>query len=213
MHVQSFALGPIDTNCYIINKNDECLIIDPSGEAPVIKNYINEQKLTPQAILLTHAHFDHIGAVDEIRKEYAIDVYIHENEAEWLVNPKLNRSYYALGGEGISTSRPDKLVEEGTYTIGSFTFETIHTPGHSPGSMTYIFKDESFIVSGDVLFHQGIGRTDLPGGSIEQLIDSITNGLYSLPDDFTVYPGHGVPTTIAQEKATNPFTLQFFREV
>mgnify|MGYP001381306719 CR=1 FL=1 len=213
MQIETLSLGPIGTNCYIISKNDHCLIVDPGGDAHLINEYLAEQGVKPEAILLTHAHYDHIGAVDELRKQYQLDVYLHEREQEWLENPQLNRSFYAFGASGaITTTPPEKIVEPGTLSIGPFTMKVVHTPGHSPGSVTYIFDEERFVVSGDVLFYQGIGRTDLPEGSIEQLANSIAHELYVLPDDFQVYPGHGPSTTIGDEKITNPFTLQFYRE-
>lgn len=211
MDVKSFSLGPIGTNCYIVYKDGQCLIFDPGWDADVVSSFIEENKLNPQALLLTHAHFDHIGAVDDLRKKYNLDVYLHEAEKDWLENAELNRSQFALGGDGITTAAPDHLLEEGPIQIGNFSFEVVHTPGHSPGSVTFIFKDASFIISGDVLFYHGIGRTDLPGGDIQQLANSIANHLYALPDSFTVYPGHGTKTTIGEEKRSNPFTLQFYR--
>lgn len=209
MKITGLSLGPIGTNCYIVSKNDQALIFDPSGDAAQIVNYLNNHDLTPQAILLTHAHFDHIGAVDEIRKKYELDVYLHENEFDWLANPELNRSFQLGEPFLIQTADPDKTIEEGQHKIGLFQFEVIHTPGHSPGSVTYIFHDEQFIVSGDVLFHQGIGRTDLPAGNMDELAHSIMNKLYKLPDSFDVYPGHGIQTTIGSEKEHNPFTKLF----
>ncbi|HLS66557.1 MAG TPA: MBL fold metallo-hydrolase [Pseudogracilibacillus sp.] len=211
MNIQSFSLGPIGTNCYVIRKGEQCLIIDPGWDAPVVTSYIEKENLEPQVILLTHAHFDHIGAVDELRKLYSLDVYLHEEERDWLENAELNRSQFALGGAGITTAAPDKLLKEGRLQIGKFSFDVVHTPGHSPGSVSFIFNEFDFVVSGDVLFHHGIGRTDLPGGNIEQLARSITEHLYTLPDSFTVYPGHGTSTTIGEEKYANPFTLQFYR--
>lgn len=212
MNIETLSLGALGTNCYIISKNEKCLIVDPGGDAEIIIQYLTEHHLEPEAILLTHAHFDHIGAVDDLRKKYQLPVYLHENEKDWLQNPNLNRSTSFFGEHGaITTAAPDHLLKEGTLTIGSFTFDVKHTPGHSPGSVTFIFKDSKFIVSGDVLFHQGIGRTDLPGGSIEQLANSIVQVLYALPDDFEVFPGHGPSTFIGDEKDSNPFTLQFYR--
>lgn len=212
MHIQTLSLGPLGTNCYIISKDSQCLIVDPGGDAHIVKQYIKEKQITPQAILLTHAHFDHIGAVDALRKKYNIKVYLHKNEQSWLSNPDLNRSGLFLGPEEvIKTDKPDVILEEGKLTIGSFTFEVVHTPGHSPGSVSFIFHQEKFTVSGDVLFQQGIGRTDLPEGSIDQLANSIVTKLYILSDDFVVYPGHGPSTTIGAEKKSNPFTLQFYQ--
>lgn len=212
MQVNSFSLGPLGTNCYIVSHQSSCLIFDPSGEPDVIKEFIEEEKLTPQAILLTHAHFDHIGALDELRHAYNIDVYLHPNEKNWLETPNLNRSNVFFGDNGsIQTEAPDVLLTEGNLSIAPFEFEVVHTPGHSPGSATFMFKEAGFIISGDVLFHNGVGRTDLPEGSMEELAHSISTKLYPLPDETQVYAGHNIPTTIGQEKYENPFTLQFYQ--
>lgn len=210
MKVKTLSLGPLGTNCYIITQNDRALVIDPGGESDVITSYLEAKEVTLEAILLTHAHFDHIGGLDQLRKTHQVDVYMHEAEADWLEDPDLNRSVLFLGTDGgIKTAQPDKLLTEGKHLIGDFDFEVLHTPGHSPGSISFVFKEHEFIVSGDVLFHHGIGRTDLPGGSIEVLANSIINKLYTLPEDYTVYPGHGTSTKIGIEKATNPYTNQF----
>lgn len=209
MKIKGLSLGPLGTNCYIVYKDSSALIIDPSGDADKISTFLSENHLTPEAILLTHAHFDHIGAVDDIREAYNLDVYLHENESEWLENPELNRSVFMGESFLIKTKRPERTLAPGKMELGPFEFEVVHTPGHSPGSVTFIFHDAQFIVSGDVLFHQGIGRTDLPQGSIELLAKSILNELYTLPDSFEVYPGHGIQTTIGAEKRHNPFTRMF----
>lgn len=210
MRVASFPLGPIETNCYIVSNNDRCLIFDPGANPEIIMDYVEESQLTPEAILLTHAHFDHIGAVDSIRKTFNIPVYMHETEVSWLTSAEENRSLLYFGPEGaISSSEPEHLITEGDWEVGSFHFEVRHTPGHSPGSVSYIFNKERFVISGDVLFQRSIGRTDLPQGDYNVLMESIFNNLYTLPDDFIVYPGHGAKTTIGDEKQMNPFTLQF----
>jgi len=197
-----FSLGALGTNCYIVHNDKNALIFDPGAEASKIKNYLTEENLQPLAILLTHAHFDHIGAVDELRKSYNIDVYGHELEANWLEDPCLNRSDRFIGEE-IITSKPEKILVEGEFNINNFTFEVIHTPGHSPGSVTFVFHEESFMISGDVLFLQGIGRTDLPGGSHEVLEQTIQEKLYKLPANYVVLPGHGQETNIGYEKENN----------
>lgn len=204
MQIKKMSLGPLGTNCYIIYEKGDALVIDPGGEAAHVISFLRDNDLTPHAILLTHAHFDHIGGVDELRSHFHIDVYLHENEANWLVEPSLNGSYRFVGEE-ISTSRPDRLLGLGTVKISSFIFESVHTPGHSPGSVSFIFPQEQVVFGGDVLFEQGIGRTDLPGGSLEQLEASIKNHFYTLDNQFTVYPGHGSATTIGNEKINNPF--------
>lgn len=200
------SLGALGTNCYIIYDQKTALIVDPGGEAEKVITFLESEGLVPQAILLTHAHFDHIGAVDELRNHYNLDVYLHEEEADWLENPDLNRSLM-FTREAVRTKPPEHLLKPSKMDISSFRFEVIHTPGHSPGSVSFIFHEHAFIVSGDVLFQQGIGRTDLPGGSAAVLEASIKDQLYQLPDTFTVYPGHGSKTSIGAEKQNNPYIL------
>lgn len=203
MNIKRMSLGPLGTNCYIVYKGNDALIIDPGGDEREVITFLDEHQLKPLAILLTHAHFDHIGAVDALRHFYHIDVYLGQDEEDWLENPLLNRS--TLMGKEISTESPEHLLTPDKLNIGDFSIDVLHTPGHSPGSSSFVFKNAHFVVSGDVLFRHGVGRTDLPGGSFPQLKDSILNQLYHLPDDYIVYPGHGPETTIAEEKQNNPF--------
>lgn len=179
------------------------MIIDPGAETARIKKFLTDNDLTPIAILLTHAHFDHIGAVDDIREHYRIPVYIHPTEKEWLMNPKLNGSSYFPLGE-VKMKPADYLFELGHMSLGAFQFEVIHTPGHSPGGVTFIFEEQATIISGDCLFKEGMGRTDLVGGDQSTLFNSIRE-LYKLPKHFKVLPGHGPDTRIDYEKEHNPF--------
>lgn len=210
MKIKGMSLGPLGTNCYIVYDGNEALIFDPGGDMEQIIGFLNDHDLEPLAIMLTHAHFDHIGAVDGLRKHFGIDVYLHDEESTWLEDPMLNRSGVYFGEDAIQTAPPEQSVQVGNLTIGPFAMEVLHTPGHSPGSVTYVFHQENWLISGDVLFHNGMGRTDLPGGSLEVLIQSIA-ALYAFPDEFYVYAGHNIPTTIGQEKYNNPYTLQFLR--
>jgi glyoxylase-like metal-dependent hydrolase (beta-lactamase superfamily II) len=203
MKFASMSLGPLGTNCYIVSSNQDTIVFDPGGDADQLIEYIQNKDLQLKAILLTHAHFDHIGAVEDLRKFSGAPVYIHELEADWLTDPELNRS--AFMSDKIAGEPADYYLTPGRMNINSFQFDVVHTPGHSPGSVSFIFNKEKFVIGGDVLFNQGVGRTDLPGGSFEQLEASIRNHFYQLDDSFTVYPGHGPETTIGNEKRNNPF--------
>ena len=210
--IETFPLGPIQTNCYIISHDEtkQCVIVDPGEEAETVIRYIESNGFAPLAILLTHAHFDHIGAVDPVRNRFNIPVYLHEEEEEWLYTPSLN-------GSGKYTQLPDVvngpadhvIREEGSLSFGPLAFDVLHTPGHSPGSVTYVLKGEGVAFVGDVLFRQSIGRTDLVGGSMEQLLESIHTKLMELDESTIVYPGHGPLTTLEMEQEDNPFLNGF----
>ncbi|GGA68350.1 MBL fold metallo-hydrolase [Ornithinibacillus halotolerans] len=204
MQIKNFPLGALGTNCYILYKNKKAIIIDPGAEGDKVINWLTEEGVEPLAILLTHAHFDHIGAVEQLRNHYNIKVYMHALEKEWLKEPTLNGSSRFFGGE-IKTASPDILLQPGKYQLDIFEMEIFHTPGHSPGSISFYFEKEGIIISGDVLFHRSIGRTDLPGGDFSVLEESIQRTIYPLADQTIVYPGHGPQTTIGEEKRLNPF--------
>lgn len=204
MNVKGMALGPIGTNCYIVYDKGKALLIDPGAEPDKIAEFLEREGLKVQAILLTHAHFDHIAALDEIRETVDTDVYIHENELYWLSDPQMNGSSKLIGNE-IVMKPAEFTFKMGPMEIGDFLFEVIHTPGHSPGSVSFLFDQNEFIISGDVLFYHGIGRTDLPGGNMAEIEATIQNKLYQLKESLTVYPGHGPHTTIGEEKQNNPF--------
>lgn len=207
MKWRRMPLGPVQTNAYFLWNNDlECLIIDPGSESQKIFSFVNEHKLKPVAVLLTHAHYDHIGAVDEVRNKWNIPVYIHKKEQDWLVDPLLNLSARTPFSDEIVLKRADEVITgEGDLSIGSFKLKVFETPGHSPGSVSYYVESEQLIFSGDALFEGSIGRTDLPGGNHEILIKSIHNKLLVLPEETLVLSGHGRETTIQQEMDTNPF--------
>lgn len=199
-------LGPLQTNCYLYAKeNGDCVIFDPGEEVQKLIGIIREKGWKPAAILLTHAHFDHIGAVNPIREHYDIPVYIHQKEEDWLENPALNGSQYFQMGPITANAADELITNEGMLEVAGFTFEVLHTPGHSPGSVSYYDKEEKLVFSGDALFRGSIGRTDLPGGSHAQLLDSIQQKLMKLPLDTLCLSGHGPETIIEDEMTHNPF--------
>ncbi|MFD1066237.1 MBL fold metallo-hydrolase [Oceanobacillus locisalsi] len=206
MEIIAMPVGMVQANCYIVYKKEEkeALIIDPGGEPEKIIEAIENNQLNVRAILLTHAHFDHIGGLDKVRDYTKAPVYLHTAEWDWLGEPELNGSV-KLTGQTVTALEADKVLEEGTLDIENFSINTLHTPGHSPGSISFVFPEDHFAVTGDVLFQQGIGRTDLIEGDIDTLEHSIKEKLYQLPADLTILPGHGPATTIDYEKKNNPF--------
>jgi hydroxyacylglutathione hydrolase len=211
MKWKQVPLGPLQTNCYLVYADDQsCLIVDPGDNPKKLIKMIDQLELKPEAILLTHAHFDHIGAVDSIRDKYAIQVYLHEKEKDWLKDPALNGSKHFMMQDMITARAADHLIkDEGEMSIAKFTFEVFETPGHSPGSISIHFPKDNFVIAGDALFNGSIGRTDLPGGNHNQLIRSIHERLLVLPEETEVLPGHGPTTTIGHEMDSNPFLNGF----
>ncbi|WP_218162481.1 MBL fold metallo-hydrolase [Alkalibacterium sp. 20] len=204
MQVKQIETGAINENCYIIYNNTEALIVDPGAETNKIKKELDNLNVTPLAVILTHTHYDHIGALEDIRTDYAIPVYVSAKEQDWLGDPSLNLSTYTNFDLRANPAEYTFDLSE-SVTIGPFSFDVVATPGHSPGGVSFIFKEAACVFSGDALFKGSIGRTDLPGSESEKLIPAVEEMLFVLPDDYTVYPGHNDSTTIGYEKQTNPY--------
>ncbi|GGB04842.1 MBL fold metallo-hydrolase [Macrococcus hajekii] len=204
MKIHVLCLGPIQTNCYFVENEESILVIDPGAEYERIEKQLEAIGKPVAAILLTHAHFDHIGAVDALVADTEATVYIGQEEQYWLADPESNGSlkFKSYGLDEIVSRTKPEIIRPGKKSVGTFKFDVIHTPGHSPGSVSYIFKD--FAVVGDTLFKEGIGRTDLKEGNLQQLMNSIDQ-LLELPDEMTIYPGHGPKTTIQYESDNNPY--------
>lgn len=205
MKVEHYVVGMVGTNCYfaINEQTKECLIIDPGDNADALAGKIRENGYTPVVILLTHAHFDHIMGVDGLVDSFGIPVYVHEDDEEMLKKPDLNCG--AMIGTSVSTKADHVLRDGDELTLAGMKIRVIHTPGHTPGGVCFYFPEEEVLFSGDTLFCDSVGRTDLPGGSAGTLIRSIRDRLMKLPDLTVVYTGHGEPTKIGYEKQNNPF--------
>lgn len=200
------TVGPVQENCFIVRPQDgeRAIIVDPGEEATRLLAAIDELGITLDAILLTHTHFDHVGAVAPIARATGAPVYCPDIEVPVLRDIM---AYVPWPGFGPFESwDPERTIQGGeTLELAGLTLDVIHTPGHSPGHVTYVVRDESALLSGDVLFEGSVGRTDLPGGDGPTLMQSIAYLLDNFDDDTTVYPGHMGVTTLGAERATNPF--------
>ncbi|MCX7970171.1 MAG: MBL fold metallo-hydrolase [Negativicutes bacterium] len=200
-------VGELATNCYVVACADtgEAMVVDPGAEAERIELLVRRGSLKVVGIALTHGHADHIGAVPILRDRWAVPVYIHAGDGEMLTSPQKNLSAFL---ERPVSSRPaDVLLTDGDeLSFGRVKLTVLHTPGHTPGGAC--FYGEGVVLSGDTLFAGSVGRTDFPGGSLSQLVGSIREKLFVLPDGVVVYPGHYEQTTIGREKRFNEFVGQ-----
>lgn len=205
MKIEKFVIGIIGTNCYLVQNEEtkECILIDPATCKQKIVDHIREQGLSLKAILLTHGHFDHIMGIDGFLEAFPVPVYAHEKERELLEDASLNSS--STYGPGYTFSGAVYVKDQERLTLAGMEIEVIYTPGHTIGGCCYYLPKEGVLFSGDTLFCASVGRSDFPTGSAGQLIRSIKEKLMCLPEDTKVYPGHMDETTIAFEKANNPF--------
>ena len=203
--IETLPVGALQTNCYLIGCEETRLaaVIDPGGDADEILAALKRHQLTLRSILLTHAHFDHIGGVAALVEATRASVALHPGDRPIL----RAKGGAALFGAFIrSVPEPDLALADGqVLEIGRLRVRVLHTPGHTPGHVTFYEPASRSAFDGDVLFMQGIGRTDFPGSSYAQLMDSIRTKLFTLPDDTAIYPGHGPATTVGDEKQFNPF--------
>lgn len=205
MIVKTLPVGMTQANCYIVgcDKTKLGAVIDPGDEGERILEAVEDSGLKITHVLLTHAHFDHMGAADEVIKATGAPLALHPDDLP-LLNAGGGAIFFGLPSAPI----PDasiRLAADQEIAVGELILRVLHTPGHTPGHVTFYEPNQGAVFDGDVLFAQGIGRTDLPGGSYEELMRSIQEGLMTLPDETVVYSGHGPETTIGRERVMNPW--------
>jgi glyoxylase-like metal-dependent hydrolase (beta-lactamase superfamily II) len=205
LDVAQLPLGPIETNCYLALRrgNDEAVVVDPSGDATEIRLELARRGARCAAILITHGHWDHLGGVADLAEGTGAPVHMAEAERDRLERP----DEFTPAGVYVRAHTPEVLLAgDEQLELAGITFQTVSVPGHSPGHLA--FASDGALFSGDVLFAGSVGRTDLPGSDWETLLDSIRRLTEQLPPETTVYPGHGPPTTLGAELATNPFLAE-----
>ncbi len=204
--IHTIVVGRLQTNCYVLQSESTALVIDPGDEPERIIRFLKDIAVKPTHIVATHTHFDHVLGVDTIRSKLRIPFLIHHDDLSTLESMQ-SRVHQIMGFSVPPPPRVDQFLVDGqSIEFGHDKVRIIHTPGHSPGSIS--LAGQGFVLTGDALFNQSIGRTDLPGGDLDTLIRSITQRLFILDDDTIVYPGHGPETSIGDEKLANPFVGQ-----
>ncbi|MDR9418880.1 MBL fold metallo-hydrolase [Gracilimonas sp.] len=205
MTIQKFEVGPFLENTYLLSKGGEHLLIDPGfSSEPEYQQFKGKLDGTLKAIVLTHAHVDHVFGLSRVLKDFDVPVYLSDEDRFLWKNYGSQAKMFGIN-QGDFGFEPEVLPSEGKFEIGTFSFVCLYTPGHSPDHVALYFEDDSALIAGDALFKESIGRTDLYKGNFEVLEKSIKEKLYSLPEDTTVYPGHGPTTTIGYEKKNNAF--------
>lgn len=214
MILHAIESGPVGTIGYVAadEQTREAVVIDvPPDSLPRFRRLLAEQELTPVGVVLTHGHFDHVGDVAALAREHGAPVFIHRLDLPMLEEPDASFPGLDLHIEGMTT---DHLIEGGdVLECGRLRLRVIHAPGHTRGHVVLYEMREGVLFSGDVLFHMSIGRTDLPGGDYDTLLEAITRRLLVLPEETRVYPGHGAPTSIGFEREHNPFILEYLEHL
>ena len=206
MIFEKMEVGPLGVNCFVLGcaATREAVVIDPGGDVDSITDVVKRHNLKVRYIINTHGHFDHVGGNLKAVKAFGAPLLIHKNDAEMLGRVAEVARMYGMAGEN-SPEPNDYLTDGMDISFGAHTMKVLHTPGHTQGGVCLYLEAEHKVLTGDTLFADSIGRTDLPGGSHEQLLASIRSKLFILPDDVTAYPGHGQETTIGHEKCKNPY--------
>lgn len=206
MIFESIAVGPLSVNCYVVacEKSREGIVVDPGGDVELIARIVEKLGLKIGMVINTHGHFDHVGGNGKAQSTFGARLLIHQADAHMLSRSAEVARKYGLTGEN-SPEADAYLVDGMTIDFGLSRLTVLHTPGHTQGGCCLYFEEEKKVITGDTLFADSIGRTDLPGGSHERLLASVRTKLFTLPDDVVAYPGHGPETTIGHEKNYNPY--------
>jgi len=206
MILQTLVVGPLEVNCYLIGAESggDIAIVDPGGDAAIILEAVKKIGRPVSMIINTHCHFDHVGAVSELLRVLKTDYVIHSRERDVL--SAMNIQMEMFGFRPVQPPVPTRFLDDDqVFSLGDLSIKVLHTPGHSPGGICLYDSENRELISGDTLFRDSIGRTDLPGGSSKTLINSIKDKLMTLPESVKVYPGHGPSTTIGHELKCNLF--------
>lgn len=198
--IKKITLGQMAANCYIIENGENSIVIDPGAEGLKLIGYLESKDLHVACILLTHGHFDHIGAIDLLKQKYDCPIYIHENDYDMVYNDEINLSAYYQPLK----IKSDIIKVKDHITFDDFKITFINLPGHTKGSCFVVFDDYNFVFSGDILFKNSIGRYDFPTSSLEDTKNTLKK-IYQMDTNFHIYPGHGEDTTLFAEKNNNPF--------
>lgn len=208
MPIATFPLGPLDTNCYVVHRDGQAVVVDPGGEPTEVLQFLQHENLALSAILLTHLHFDHLYGVAALHKATGAPVRGPAGDAALLQTEAGGGGIWGFPKVPPFDSEP---LSEGEHRFGTLDCTVMATPGHTPGSLAFYFPEEQAVITGDLLFYRSVGRTDFPGGDHAALLNSIRERIFTLPGNTKVYPGHGPSTSVDDEQHNNPYCGAFVR--
>lgn len=213
VQIRQLSLGPLPTNCYLVGCEStlQAAIIDPAWDGKSIAAMVDNDGWAVSHILLTHTHFDHVGGLMALKEATGAPIYVHPDAVPMLQNTTMSAAFFGIKVE--APPPPDEMLAANQIlAVGELELHVLYTPGHAPGHVCFYLPEYRVVFDGDLLFQDGIGRTDLPGGDYEELMESIKNQLLVLPNETQIFPGHGLATTVETEKRGNPFLRELHSE-